>query len=77
MKEYNKDNDIDNDNDKYQFLLKKSKNDPKIYRKTFPLGYQDKRKKKFYKTRKSKNSKIQVEVVNLLKKKMKNLRKII
>ena len=62
MKEYTKDNDNDidndkNDNDKYQFLLKKSKNDPKIYRKTFPLGYQDKRKRKFYNTRKSKNSK--------------------
>ena len=52
-----KENNEDIDNDNYQFLFKKHKNETISHRMTFPLGYQDKRKRKFYRARKSKNSK--------------------
>ena len=52
MKENNKISE-----DKFEILLKKSDIKPKKYRKTFPLGFQDKREIGFYKPRKSKKSK--------------------
>ena len=57
FKNFMKENNKDVDNEQYQFLFKKQENEPKSYRMTFPLGYQDKRKRKFYRPRKSKNSK--------------------
>ena len=51
-----KENDKISDN-KFELLLKKNDIKPKTYRKTFPLGFQDKREIGFYKSRKkSKNS---------------------
>ena len=52
MKENNKVED-----DKNEFLLNNLENQPKAYRKTFPLGYQDNRERKYYGKRKSKLSK--------------------
>ena len=51
-----KENDKIPDN-KFELLLKKSDIKPKTYRKTFPLGFQDKREIGFYKSRNSKKSK--------------------
>ena len=43
--------------DKNEILLKKPELKPKTYRQTFPLGYQDKRERKYYKSRRSRKSK--------------------
>ena len=51
-----KENDKIQDN-KFELLLKKNDIKPKTYRKTFPLGFQDKREIGFYKSRNSKKSK--------------------
>lgn len=51
-----KDNNIISDV-KFDLLLENKKTKPKKYRKTFPLGFQDKRQIGFYKPRKSKISK--------------------
>lgn len=50
----------ENDNiedDKNEILLKKPELKPKVFRQTFPLGYQDKRQRKYYKKKKSRKSK--------------------
>ena len=52
-----KENDNNEEDDKNEYLLKKGENKSNKYRRTFPLGYQDKRAKKFYKPRKSRQSK--------------------
>jgi hypothetical protein len=45
------------EDDKNEILLKKPEVKPKIYRQTFPLGYQDKRERKYYKSGRSRKSK--------------------
>ena len=45
------------EDDKNEILLKKPELKPKTFRQTFPLGYQDKRERKFYKSRRSRKSK--------------------
>ena len=45
------------EDDKNEILLKKPELKPKVFRQTFPLGYQDKRQRKYYKSRKSRKSK--------------------
>ena len=45
------------EDDKNEILLKKTELKPKIYRQTFPLGYQDKRERKYYKSKRSRKSK--------------------